>query len=239
MKPEPCFAKPLSWWDDFFVPKDVANSGPDVLRQWLEANTPDPMEHEFILYTDGSGCTAGWGAYAATYEEIDGGFEIPRFVSSRGVRIGGTYGSTVQRCELTAFLDGIHAILDRVVARSEAEEERLALQDLTGDRRISVCWFTDRMNLARALMFSEAGNPLDSRAKDRDLWLRFSAFARHVCVTPRPMPRNEIGIQKRMDAVCDTARAAMKQQMVHFAVSLDPLIDILSWTEPKSQKARF
>ena len=236
------FPRAASWWDDLEVPRDVANAKPDILRDWLAENTPDPMEHDFILYTDGSGCTSGWGAYAAAYDEIIGDGENPRHAASHDVRIGATYGSTVQRCELTALLEGLHAILYRAIARTlanESDERLTGLSDLTGDRRVTVCWYTDRLNLARALLFDESGQPLDSRAKERDLWLRYSAFAKHVCITPNPMPRNVIGQQERMDKVCDIARHSLKAKCLEMAVAMNSTIDILQWTTPRPQKALF
>lgn len=195
------------------------------------------MEHDFILYTDGSGCANGWGAYAAMYEEVAGDTE--RVVTSRDLRVGGTYGSTVQRCEMTAMLDGMHAILSRALERSAADDEKLKLSDLVFDRRITVCWFTDRMNIARSLLFGENGQPLDARNKDRDLWLRYSAFAKHVCCTPRPMPRNNVDAQGKMDALCTVARDCMKAKALDMAIIMTPLIDITKWNSPKIQRAIF
>lgn len=236
---QPVLPRPKSWWDTFDIPPEIATGHPDALRGFLELVTPLPMEHDFVLYTDGSGCTAGWGAYAALIEEVIGDCEQPRWVSSRDVRFAATYGSTVQRSELTALLEGLHAILYRAVARSAADDVPVTMADLVGPQRVSVCWFTDRLNIARALLFDQRGSPLDSRAKDRDLWLRFSAFARHACITPRPMPRNDVGLQERMDKVCGIARSALKDAQPLFGGALENTIDPQSWTNPKPQRALF
>lgn len=213
----------------------MADAKPGVLREWLEQNSTDPADHDFVLYTDGSGCVNGWGAYAAMYEEMAG--DDNRTVTNRDLRIGGTYGYTVQRCEMTAMLDGVHAIVSRVLARSAAEDDKLHLSDLVLDRRVTICWFTDRLNIARSLLFGESGMPLDARLKERDLWLRYSAFAKHVCVTPRPMPRNDVVAQEKMDALCGIARESIKARALEMAIVMTPLIDITQWNKPKSQKA--
>lgn len=243
-----------SWWDAFEVP--AGHTGAH-LRTWLDENAPHPEEHDYVLYTDGSGCTRGWGAYAAIIEEIGPvtrGDELA--ASHRGVvwqdlRVGGTFGATVNRSEMEAFLSGMHAIMSRQLCKSEVlsdEEENddpsqpklgSPLSRFSGNDRTTVLWYTDRENLAKSLLFGADGNTLYSRNKERDLWLRFSSMARHVCVTPMPTPRNSVAKQAVTDALCTLARSALVSQIDEFERLTQGIIPSESWKTTKNQRAMF
>jgi hypothetical protein len=241
-----------SWWDNLSVPSDVAKGGQDVFT-WLDEVAPDPGEHDFILYTDGSGCDRGWGGYGAVIQRVGLQDEFRQILSTECL-FGGTYGSTVQRCEMTALMDGVHRIL--TIRARELQDEAITddhlryelgargtLSQLTGPDRVSILWFTDRANLAKSLLFNEDGDVLNARTTDVDLWLRWSAMARCVCVTPMSLPRNQIVGQAVCDALAGKARELLKSNSEQFT---EPFMRIAGelpsgqpWNQPKKQTAPF
>ena len=246
-----------SFWDELEVPTEQI--GPHLFT-WLEANAPAPAEHDYILSTDGSGCDKGWGASASIIEKVDlvspattvtdpdPPYHLPcRGVVERRVLVQATYGSTVQRRELTAFLDGVHEILrwraedilDRGREENIHDNQDNILMSITGSQRVSILWYTDRANLASSLLFDEAGVVLNSRKTERDLWMRFSAMAKHVCITPMWVHRNKIPNQKTADALCSYAREALKDIAPQLESITNHIYPTESWKTHKSQKALF
>ncbi len=222
--------RPPDWWDDLVV----SSSEPkpfDVLAQLA----PRPEEHDYVLYTDGSGHQNGWGA-AAAVAKFNGNDE-------HIIRVTGNYGSTVQRNELSALLDGLFAIADHQLRRVI----QLGLREVPpknpwstflSDDRITVLWFTDRQNLAKSLLFDYDGIPLNGRNSERDLWMRYSAMAKHFCITPMQVPRNTVPSQALCDSLCDIARSAMLGALPQFAETTPEKIHAPSqWNLPKPQNA--
>lgn len=237
--------KETSFWDTLEVP--AAENGPHLFS-WLDTVAPSPMEHDFVLYTDGSGCSKGWGASASIIEKVDltSGCEWRRVVDTR-VLVSATYGSTVQRRELSAFLDGIHEILrmrtedflDQELGDSTEIDRNRVLNNFTGAGRVSVLWYTDRMNLAKSLLFDDCGGALNARSTEADLWLRYSAMSRHVCVTPMCLPRNQIPNQAACDKLCGIARRVLMSAEGAFGDATMNIYPPQKWTQPQPQKALF
>lgn len=193
--------RPPDWWDEL----EIHSQDPTPFATLMQ-RAPAAEEHDYVLYTDGSGHANGFGASAAIAK-----FNLE---TEHIVRCSSNYGSTVQRNELTAFLDGLHAIADHQLRRVS----KLALREVapknpwntfTGDDRITVLWFTDRQNLAKALLYDENQKPLNGRNSERDLWMRYSAMSRHFCITPLQVPRNVVPAQGICDELCGIARQAM------------------------------
>lgn len=238
-----------SWWDDLEVPIDELSDRGESVFEWLESIAPDPYEHDFVLYTDGSGCSAGWGGYAAVYERIDLVDEL-RAPVSQGVVVSSTYGSTVSRSEMNALLDGVHRILsercaviqDRTAVDSEFGYRvgtEGALEQISGPERVRILWYTDRENLAKSMLFDASGEPLMSRRKERDLWLRWSFMARHVCLTPMHRPRNSVPGQAVCDALAGIARQRLKDALEQLKEATQNIYPCDQWLTPKPQTAQF
>ena len=235
--------KETSFWDELEVPVDKV--GPHLFT-WLEEIAPSPMEHDYVLYTDGSGCTKGWGASASVIEKIDLLREEDyRAVVDRRVLVSATYGSTVQRREFEAFLNGIHEIVRLAVEDflDQGKEEfgnptGNPLMNFTGTNRISVLWYTDRANLAKSLLFDEMGDVLNARNSERDLWMRYSTLAKHLCITPMHVSRNIIDNQRVCDSLCTAARAALKdcEALTQITSTIYPEE---KWKTNQSQRALF
>lgn len=141
--------KETSWWDNLTVDGELIKERYADVFEWLEEVAPDPYEHDCVLYTDGSGCTEGWGGYAAVWERIDLIGEV-RAPVSRGCYVAGTYGSTVSRSEFSALLDGVHSILTergRELQEQTTDSAELykigtegILNQFTGPDRVSILW---------------------------------------------------------------------------------------------------
>lgn len=226
----PYSRRPPDWWDDLSI-----HSQEEKPFDALARIAPLPEEHDYVLYTDGSGHENGWGAYAAVAKHSADPDHI--------LRVSGNYGSTVQRNELSAMLDGLHAIADHQLRRVM----RLALREVhpknawstfTGDDRITVMWFTDRQNLAKALLFDEWMRPLNGRNSERDLWMRYTAMAKHFCITPMHVPRNVIPAQAVCDELCEVARDALMLAMPRFQNSTpEQIYSPTQWLQKNPQNA--
>lgn len=238
-----------SWWDMLEVPKDELKSRDEDVFDWLEAVAPDPYEHDYVLYTDGSGCSSGWGGYAAVYERIELADDFRSPVDS-GAFVAGTYGSTVQRSEFSALLDGVYKILrDRCEDLKEqaAAEPEFAyklgtegvLNQLLGPDRISILWYTDRNNLAQCFLFDENGEALLARTKERDLWMRWSFMAKHVCLTPMCRARNVVPGQAVCDRLAGVARTLLKDAEEKLSNATQNFYSNEKWLKQKSQAAQF
>ncbi len=238
-----------TWWDTLEVPLPELREKNEHPRDWLVSVAPDPYEHDYVLYTDGSGCTFGWGAYAAVWEKIDLRDELRVPVSS-GSAFGANYGASVNRNELTALLEGVWSILTErcLELRDRAiEDAKLSyiistegpLHQLVGADRVTILWYTDRENLANALLFDDKGEALAARTKDRDLWLRWSFMARHVCVTPLNVPRNVVGNQAMCDALAGAAREGLMSAREKIEDATRTLIPSTQWTTQVPQRAQF
>lgn len=227
------------FWDSLNVP---AGTKPAHLFSWLEETAPLPEEHDFVLSTDGSGCINGWGASASIIQRVLPGGLTGRVLGGYQPIVSATYGSTVQRREFSAFLDGLHEILAIKAAEQEIPEDtsnKDPLQMLTGDDRITVMWYTDRANLAKSLLFDEYGDVLNRRSNERDLWMRYSFMARHFCITPMWTDRNVIPSQAACDALCTLARNALKNTADAMSAAMPNLHNIDSWKAKRPQTALF
>lgn len=240
--------KETSWWDNLTVDGELIKERYADVFEWLEEVAPDPYEHDCVLYTDGSGCTEGWGGYAAVWERIDLIGEV-RAPVSRGCYVAGTYGSTVSRSEFSALLDGVHSILTergRELQEQTTDSAELykigtegILNQFTGPDRVSILWYTDRSSLAHAFLYNEDGDPLMSRMKERDLWMRWSFMAKHVCITPMCRPRNVVDGQAICDALAGAARALLKGAREELAEAASKIYPTEKWQKMRPQTAIF
>ena len=188
-------------WDNLRAPAGLTTDAD--LFEWVGNNYPKAEEHDFIIATDGSGCTEGWGAMCAIIETA--------YVGSKQVVMSATYGQTVQRCELQALLEGLYTA-SRIVAAHFGGTVKEAVESHAG-QRFSVFWITDRSNLAKMLLTGEDDKPVCALRTDNDLTMRLRYLMRFFNITPMHMPRNQDEDQKMCDTVCGVMRTHMKQIM--------------------------
>ncbi len=110
---------------------------------------------DFVLYTDGSGYTDGFSGYCAILV-----CTVPKLDATSTV-MGSMSGSSVDRAEMMALLEGLEAILN---VESSLPRFRIA------DRKIQVTWFSDRESLVKSVK-NEYG-----RNSSKDLWARLAYY---------------------------------------------------------------
>jgi hypothetical protein len=215
------------WWDTLEIPS--SETDPFAL---LARTMPHAEEHDYVIYTDGAGCLKGWGANAAVIYCVES--------ETYDIRVSANYGQTVQRNELSAMLDGLFAAVEHKVATFDIslldEPPANPLAMLAGNDRATVLWYTDRQNLAKSLLFNERGDPLNKRTTERDLWMRYTYLAKHVCITPMHTSRNTVPLQGLCDTLCGIARAALMSAVPRISASV-PVAVYGGWGEVRPQKA--
>ena len=182
---------------------------------------PHPTDHDYIISTDGSGASDGIGASAAVVCRVDYVDQDKREVVEKEIYVCGNYGESVQRNELQALIGGVRLAIKSALSR---DEEISKLEQLAGEDRVRIIWYTDRMNLACSFLFDQNGDTLMRRSSDRDLWLQWAYFSKHVCVTPVCLPRNEEANQALCDEICGITRNKMKE-VVEQIKGITDLID--------------
>lgn len=207
-------------WDHFTIPDGVT---PGEAHEWVFRNMPPPEEHDYTLYTDGSGHSDGLGAYAAI------GYH--RASTESVLRYGANYGMTVRRNELTALLEGLHAVISHHVRRMQELldfNKTNPMLSMRGSRRISVAWITDRSDIACTLLYRENGEPLMRKGGDIDLWARLTALYPAVCLTPMHRSRNTVTMQGKCDSLCGQMRNLLKDNLEQSKIIIPDFI--YPWT---------
>jgi hypothetical protein len=230
-----------SVWDALELPRKVDRKNDADIFSWVDASFPRDLEHDYILFTDGSGCVRSWGGAAGiilSVRDFDG---VRRGVADSDVVVAGNFGQTVNRNELSAFLDGLYKILTLELQKGKRDEVGMkqTLRDLKHDRRVTVKWYTDRSSLAKSLLFDDMGEPLAWRGADADLWARFSFYAKHLCITPLRIERNSHPLQELCDALADWARKKLKDDVSNFEQAFNNNQLIIKWNKEQQQTARF
>lgn len=116
------------------------------------------------IYTDGSGHINGFGGWAAFITTLDGILKT--------FKMGGCCGTSVDRMEFTALLEGLQGAWEMSRAMPESN---------IPDWRPSVLWFSDRESLVHSV------KRLNSRSNCPDLWVRFEWYERVMDITAQFM----------------------------------------------------
>jgi len=145
---------------------------------------------EFTLFTDGSGYQDGYGGYCAIFISNIKGH------THKGQVIGAMTGSTVDRAEMTALLEGLEAI--------RAFLETVPKFRIPGSRP-SIAWYTDREALAKSVK-GEYG-----RGSSPDLWARLAVYEKQFNIFPTWVSREtETDDFKVCDLQASTMRVIIK-----------------------------
>lgn len=204
-----------SIWDRIVIPNYVKDAN---LFHWLAATMPDPLAHDFVISTDGSGAVDGVGASAAIIQRIDYVDQQRRACVQEEIWFCGNFGESVQRNELQALVAGVRIACQIALGTGKLD----TIKSMVGEDRLRILWYTDRRNLACSFLFRENGDLMTRRNTDRDLWMQWSYFAPHVCLTPICLPRNEERNQSRCDTICTTVRRMIKSaaKVVHLVLDM-------------------
>ena len=142
---------------------------------------------QFGLYTDGSGLELdGFGGWACLVIAPDG---------RRIINTGGSTGTTVDRMEFTALLEGLESILklwdDPLFNRA--------------DDSIVVHWHSDRESLVKS------AQAIYGRKSAHDLWLRFDHYAEKMQIFPNHVRIEDEGEEfKTVDLHASAMRIVIK-----------------------------
>lgn len=118
---------------------------------------------EFTLYTDGSGYQDGFSGYCSVFISNIKGHP------HKGQVLGAMTGSTVDRAEMTALLEGLEAILSFL---ETVPKFRLM------NSKPTIAWYTDREALAKSVK-GEYG-----RGSSPDLWARLAVYEQQFNILP-------------------------------------------------------
>lgn len=162
--------------------------------------------HDWLLWTDGSGHHAD-GIWASASRFVSG--RQVRFRDGRpdrppGSTVAGGNNGSVNRAELMALLEGLHAIY---------ELERKAAGGGAGWKPgwpIRLKWFSDRENLVTAATRKHDGSPACARDADADLWQAVGWYEKFFQIEAVHTGRNTLAQQKACDKLCGVARRTLK-----------------------------
>jgi ribonuclease HI len=117
---------------------------------------------DFLLFTDGSGYQDGFGGWACLAKT--------RFQERRLLRVGCASGTSVDRMEMTAMVEGMQMIIDFL------NENPNALRRLDGTA--SVTWYSDRESMVKSALGEY------DRSNEPDLWHRYVGFQTRLRIEP-------------------------------------------------------
>jgi len=145
---------------------------------------------DFTLYTDGSGYQDGFGGFCSTFVSSIPGHEEKKTV------MGSMSGTTVDRAEMTALLEGLQAI---------SEFLEVVPKFRLGGRKATILWYTDREALAKSV------DGTYGRHSSPDLWVRVAHYEKMFDITPHWVEReNEFPEFQACDLHASTQRVIIK-----------------------------
>lgn len=153
-------------------------------------SNPTVPDFDFSVFTDGSGHPDGYGGWAAT--------AIENATGRKMFRMGGQSGTSVERMELTAMIEGLLMC---------AELGRLSLQPDPGRMypRRTVLWRSDRESLVKTMSGEYR------RSTEPDLWKRLDVVLARFAVTAEHVGReNDFPEFGPVDLHASSARIIMK-----------------------------
>lgn len=179
----------------------------DQREKILEGFRNDKRPVEWLIWTDGSGHTDGYGGYGAI---------AARVKSRAGIHPGplrasaAIHGTTVNRAEFTGLLEALQMI------HSSEMKARGGGSSMYPSVPVRVRWFSDRENLVLGVGLDPAtGDPYYARHVDQDLWARYDWYAKSILVYPVYVARNTLAFQARCDYVASFGRKAYISWIKH------------------------
>jgi hypothetical protein len=146
-------------------------------------------EADVTLFTDGSGHMDGFGGWAAVVKSRDGKF--------RDFRMGAMTGTSVDRMEMTAMIEGLHMALHLVTEHPEIRRNIGILP--------SVLWYSDRESMVKSAL-GEFG-----RTNATDIWSQYAWFETQLRIYPVHVLREtEHPEFQAVDLHASTARLIIK-----------------------------
>lgn len=149
-------------------------------------------ETDFTLLTDGSGWEDGFGGWAALVKHNK--------TDLRDFRMGCMSGTSVDRMEMTAMIEGLHMTL-QLARRNTALIRHLGSKP-------SVVWYSDRESMVNSALGR------NERSNATDIWNQYSFFEEHLIIYPVFIAReSDVPDFKFVDLHASTGRIIIKNYM--------------------------
>ena len=178
----------------------MSSNSPSLIHQKIKGTSPTPEEHDFILWTDGSGYENGCTGSASILVENETGI--------KEVRISSTSSQSTHRAEFEALLNGLQSILD-LKGWGSIEEKRKLDQSAF---KPTVYWYSDCESLVLSVYVDEkTKEPAFRRRLNGDLWCRFSFYETAFSITPIHIDRNSMPEQALTDRLAGDSRILIKE----------------------------
>jgi hypothetical protein len=175
---------------------------PYLIHQKIRGTSQRPDEHDFVLWTDGSGYDIGYTGSASVLLENETG--------KKEIRISTSSYQSTHRAEFEALLNGLQSILDSKGWDSLAEKKRLDQSII----KPTVCWFGDCESLVLSVYIDDTTKePMFRRRLNGDLWHRFSYYETAFNITPMYIERNSMVEHALTDRLAGEGRILLKEYM--------------------------
>lgn len=165
----------------------------------IRDTSPSPEEHDFCLWTDGSGCMeTGFTGSASLL--------IERETGRRETRVSANSYQSTYRAEFEAILNGLDSVFHVLGAHNASIKQQLMLSVV----KPSVCWYGDNESLMLAA-YQPSGEdmPVFRRKSHLDLWARYSYYAEALHITPMCIPRNSMPEHELVDRLSGESRMSL------------------------------
>jgi len=171
----------------------------EKIHSQIRASCPNEKAHDFIIYTDGSGYTDGYGGASSLMVSKKYGLRETRLISYSHV--------TTDRAEFEALLSGLQSIVESMGWSKVSKVKELMELPV----KPSVCWYTDRESLALAIWRDENGETIYKRKTSGDLWARFEFYEQIFDISPFCIERNSTEEHAYVDKLASESRLIVKE----------------------------
>lgn len=170
------------------------------LHKKIQSSSPEPQEHDFIIWTDGSGYDFGYSGSSSIILNVSSG--------KKDFRLNAAYAQTTHRAEFEGLLSGLQCVLE--IGGWEKYGAKQKLDQLPQKVKPKVLWYGDNESLILAVYRTETGEPYYRRKTSADLWARFEYYERALQISPFYIPRNSLPEHALADRLAGESRQVLK-----------------------------
>lgn len=171
------------------------------IHRQIRAACPSEEAHDFIVVTDGSGFSDGYGGSSSII--------LSDKFAKREIRMAGFSHTSTDRAEFEGLLMGLQGILEIMDWTKEGDIKRLQFSP----KKPTVCWYTDRESLVLSIWRDENGDTVYQRRKQGDLWARFEFYEKLFDISPFLIDRNSTKEHVHADRLASEARLLVKEYL--------------------------
>ena len=179
--------------------KKEQDSSPHEVHQRIRDTYPKPSEHDFIIWSDGSGHNTGHTASSAIV--------LNKGTGIKTARLSACDAQSVHRAEFEGLLLGLNCVLE--MGGWDREDAKRSLDRATNKPR--VCWYTDNEALALSVYRDpDTYEPHYRRKSSGDLWSRLFYYEKALRITPIYIPRNSLPEHALADRLASEASLLLR-----------------------------